>query len=419
MAKHPPKLDVTQLQNLKAFCKSERQTEILEALIVCKGSYKKAGKQIGVNPSQISRAVRRIERNGYYQNFSTNPKHAMNHTVADTQYLKGNSTYYNKKGEITQQWVKTNAKMSDMLECVREFAEGLGESNVNGFSRVKAPETTDADLLTVYPLADLHLGMLAWSAETREDYDTAIASDALRLAASILTEKAPPSKQAIIANIGDFFHFDTLDGTTTKGTILDVDSRWTNVIKLGVDCLLHFIKLALEKHETVKVINSVGNHDGQSSLMLPFILKPYFAQEPRVIIEDAPRLHHYHIFGATCLGFHHGHKTPASRLHGCMTSDQLLNPRIDTSAVEFCHWLTGHVHHEKTEFPGGMLIESFRTLAAKDAFHSGSGYRSLRDMQTVTYHRDFGECDRSRCSYKLIQHHSKLLATKESTKRKP
>lgn len=410
------KLNKTQLGNLKAFCKSERQTEILEALIVCDCSYKKAGRQIGVNPSQISRAVHRIERNAFYQNFSNDPDHAMQHPIADTQFLKGNSTYYDKDGKVRGQWVKTNAKLSDMLEHLRDFAEGLGESNVNGFKRVKTPKATDAELLTVYPLADLHLGMLAWSAETREDFDTAIASDALRLAASILTEKAPPSKQAIIANIGDFFHFDNDNKMTSSGNILDVDSRWSNVIHLGVDCLLHFIKLALEKHETVKVINSLGNHDGQSALMLPFILKPYFANEPRVIIEDAPRIHHYHIFGATCLGFHHGHKTPASRLCGCMTADQLTNPNVDTSDVEFCHWLTGHIHHEKVDFPGGMLVESFRTLAAKDAYHSGAGYRALRDMQTVTYHRDFGECDRSRCSYKLIQHHSKLPATRKSTK---
>jgi len=79
--------------------------------------------------------------------------------------------------------------------------------------------------------------------------------------------------------------------------------------------------------------------------------------------------------------------------------------------------LTAHVHHEKAEFPGGMLIESFRTITAKDAYNSGQGYRALRDIQTVTYHHKFGECDRVRCSYKLIQHHSKLRATKESTTR--
>lgn len=403
-----------EIKQLQDYCRSERQTEILQA-IVDAGSIAKAAKQLGIHKGNVTRAVDRVFRTACWQGkLDGGPQE----NLPPTHYLKGTSTFYDGEGNIRGRWIKTNAKLQDMLEGLREFSEGLGEANVNGFKRVKTPKSTDADLLTVYPLADLHLGMLAWSAETREDYDTAIASDALSIAASILTDKAPPSKQAVIANIGDFFHFDNDNKVTTSGNILDVDSRWSSVIGLGVQCLLYFIKLALEKHETVKVINSLGNHDGQSALMLPFILKPYFASEPRVIIEDAPRIHHYHIFGATCLGFHHGHKTASSRLHGCMTSDVLLNPNIDTSGVEFGHWLTGHIHHETKEFDG-ILVESFRTLAAKDAYHSGGGYRACRDMQAVTYHRQYGECDRARCSYKLIQHTSSLTATKRSTSHRP
>ena len=408
------KLDKNHIENLKAFCRSERQTEILEALIVA-GSYKEAGRAVGVHPEQIRRAVRRVERTAYWQNYSGDDAHDMKHPIPETHYLKGLSTYYGKDGSVSGQWVKTNAKIQDMLEGIREFATGLGEINAGAFKKVKPPKQTDKDLLTVYPLADLHLGMLAWSAETREDYDTAIASDALNIAASILTDKSPPSDQAIIANIGDFFHFDNDNKQTSSGNVLDVDSRWSNVIQLGVETILRFVRFALEKHKTVKIVNSLGNHDGQSALMLPFILQPYFMNEPRVIVETAPRMHHYHLFGSNLLGFHHGHKTPASRLHGCMTSDILMNPHVDSSLVEFAHWITGHIHHEKTEFDG-VLVESFRTLCSKDAYHSGAGYRAMRDMQAVTYDREFGECDRARCSFKMIQRHSRLKATKTSTK---
>lgn len=409
-----PKYTPEEIKQLQDYCRSERQTEILEAILAT-GSISKAAKELGIHRANIKRAVDRVFRTACWQGkLDDGPQE----NLPPTHYLKGTSTYYNKDGEIAGRWIKTNAKMQDMLEGLREFAEGLGLSNANSFKRVKQPKTSDAELLTVYPLADLHLGMLSWSAETREDFDTSIASDAISVAASILTDKTPASKQCVIANIGDFFHFDNDNKQTSSGNILDVDSRWSSVIQLGVECLLYFVKLALEKHETVKIINSIGNHDGQSALMLPFILKPYFANEPRVIIEDAPRLHHYHIFGATCLGFHHGHKTAPSRLHGCMTSDVLLNPNIDTSGVEYGHWLTGHIHHESKEFDG-ILVESFRTLTAKDAYHSGAGYRACRDMQAVTYHREFGECDRARCSFKIVQHVSKLVATKTSTSKKP
>jgi hypothetical protein len=97
-----------------------------------------------------------------------------------------------------------------------------------------------------------------------------------------------------------------------------------------------------------------------------------------------------------------------------MTSDILLNPNVNTQRVEFPHWLTGHIHHESKEFDG-VLVESFRTLAAKDAYHAGGGYRALRDIQAVSYHRHFGEMSRARVSYKMIQHYSSKIETKNST----
>jgi hypothetical protein len=410
-------MDKATLANLKAFCRSERQTEILDAVIQSGGKIRKAATLLGVNHSQVSRAIKRIERHAALQGFS--PDHDMTKVCPDTHYVKGTSTLYGEDGKPRLQWVKTNRKLADMLEDVRDFAEALGE-NVTPFEPVAAVDKgfTDDNLLTVYPLADIHFGMLAWSRETREDYDLAIARDAIGIAADVLTSKAPRSRQAIVANLGDFFHFDNNTYQTTSGNILDADGRWSKVIELGVECLLRFIRLALENHETVKVINSIGNHDGQSALMLPLILKPYFRNEPRVIIEDTPRLHHYHKFGANLLGFHHGHKTQPGRLPMTMVNDCMINPEFDSEGVEFCHWLTGHIHHETKEHEG-ILVESFRTLAAKDAYHAGNGYRAGRDIQTITYHKTFGEINRDRVSYKYIQFLSGLNETKTSTKRNP
>lgn len=409
-------MEKTQLENLKAFCRSERQTEILEAVIEC-GSVGKAAKKIGVHRGNVHRAIKRIERTAAMQGFS--PEHDMTKVCPDTHYVKGTSTLYGEDGKPRLQWVKTNRKLADMLEDIRDFAEALGD-NATPFEPTPIGSKVGHmdEILTVYPLADLHFGMLAWSRETREDYDLDIARDGIAIAANLLTEKARPSRQAVIANLGDFFHFDNNTYQTTSGNILDADGRWSKVIELGVECLIKFIRLALERHETVKVVNSIGNHDGQSALMLPLILKPYFRLEPRVIIEDAPRLHHYHKFGSNLLGFHHGHKTNPARLPMTMVNDCMINPEFDSSDVEFCHWLTGHIHHESKEHDG-ILVESFRTLAAKDAYHAGAGYRAGRDIQSITYHKKFGEIGRDRVAYKYIQYLSGLATTKESTKRNP
>jgi len=66
----------------------------------------------------------------------------------------------------------------------------------------------------------------------------------------------------------------------------------------------------------------------------------------------------------------------------------------DWGQTEFRYWLTGHIHHDsKIEAPGCM-VESFRTLAAKDAYASYGGWRSGRDTKVIVYHKDFGEVER-------------------------
>jgi hypothetical protein len=47
-------------------------------------------------------------------------------------------------------------------------------------------------------------------------------------------------------------------------------------------------------------------------------------------------------------------------------------------------------------------VETFRTLAAKDAWHAGKGYRSGRDMYAITHHINHGEIMRTRCDIGML-----------------
>jgi len=387
------------LESLKQYTRTMRQEQMLELIIQCDGCLKAAADKLGCAPSTVQASVARIER---YAATVKGTRTIDKSEVHAEHYLKGLSTLVSIKDgkrEPILEWVKTNAKLQDQLDCLREFAEGLAEN----IEPVKpSPDVTHAtmgDLLTVYPIADLHLGMLAWGEECGDSYDLKIASRALRMAAEVLTAKSEQTTTAIVANLGDFFHFDNDDQRTkASGAVLDGDGRWSKVVRLGVQGLKHFVECALAKHKHVHVINSIGNHDDQTALMLPLILEPHYAREPRVTIESAPRFYHYYEFGKNLLGFHHGHKVKPSALPDIMIADM----REAVGRTKFSHWLTGHVHHEAKEYRT-CLVESFRTLAAKDSYHSSHGYNSLRDIQAVTYHREFGECGRNRVSYAMLQ----------------
>lgn len=49
-----------------------------------------------------------------------------------------------------------------------------------------------------------------------------------------------------------------------------------------------------------------------------------------------------------------------------------------------------------------MIVESFRTLAAKDAWHSSMGYQSGRDMKCILFHKDWGEVERHTVSVQML-----------------
>jgi hypothetical protein len=73
----------------------------------------------------------------------------------------------------------------------------------------------------------------------------------------------------------------------------------------------------------------------------------------------------------------------------------------DWGATDYRVWFTGHIHHQtRKEFPG-CVIESFRTLAARDYWHAWKGYRSGQSLSCITLHKEYGEITRSTVDIRL------------------
>ena len=201
-------------------------------------------------------------------------------------------------------------------------------------------------------------------------------------------ESAPASDEAIIVNLGDFFHADTPDNRTAQsGNPLDVDTRHAKVFRTGCQVFERMIDRTLKKHRTVTVYITKGNHDPESSFALAEVLRALYRQEPRVTINGGIRWREYHRFGNTLLGITHGDKAKPPALAAIMAAEV---PEL-WGQTTCRRWLVGHFHHqERKEYPG-CIVEIFPTLAAKDAWHASMGYLSERAMTCIVYHRDHGE----------------------------
>jgi hypothetical protein len=198
---------------------------------------------------------------------------------------------------------------------------------------------------------------------------------------------SPKSRQALIAVLGDFMHYDSFKALTpTSGNLLDADSRFPKMVRAAIRALRATITCALAKHEKVHVIVEIGNHDLASSVFLMECLCALYEREPRVTVDTSPMHFHYYQFGKCLVMTHHGHGQKMQYLPLLMATDR----PAEWGATKHRYIWTGHIHHwSAKDFPG-CSVESFRVLPPADAWASQKGYRPARDMNAIILHREHG-----------------------------
>jgi hypothetical protein len=194
------------------------------------------------------------------------------------------------------------------------------------------------------------------------------------------------------------FHADNQKNITASGHQLDVDGRWAKVQQVGLRAIIYCLKRLLEKHQKVVFRINKGNHDGHSSYALALMISCYFHNEPRMEVDLSPSVCWYYTFGKVLIGSTHGDTIKGKDMMSIMASDK---PKEWGNSVYRC-WYVGHVHHRDLKEYQGGTVEYFRTLAARDAWHQGQGYRAGRDMCAIILHKEYGEIERHTCDIGMI-----------------
>ena len=176
--------------NLEEYA-TEKQWSYLKA-IAEHGSERAAARELGITASLVGRAKHAVLRKATNRGYS--PDHNFRHTVPDGQKLRGVSTHYNKDGEVTAQWVKSQEDRERQAEILEEMAEGFA-ADLPQAHPVLQPSTEGApELMACYPVGDHHMGMLAWDKETGGDYDLGLSEQLLMGAMNWpRTARRPPS----------------------------------------------------------------------------------------------------------------------------------------------------------------------------------------------------------------------------------
>ena len=329
------------------------------------------------------------------------PQHDWTHPVPEGYMIRGITTQYDKDGNIITQYVKSKVDHENQLEIIKAVVESMRDEIPR---EPVVPRPIDgihnSDLLNLFVLTDYHLGMLSWGEESGEDWDVKIAEDLATRWLEAAIARAPDAGVAVLAQLGDFLHWDGLDAVTpSSGHVLDADTRFEKLVRVAVRVIRRIINRLLETHDRVHVVCAEGNHDMASSIWLREMLNVLYENEPRVSIDVNPDPYYCVQFGKVTLFFHHGHKVKMGAVDAVFAAK--FRKEYGESTYSYAH--LGHLHHSHLKESQLMVVEQHRTLAAKDAYASRGGWLSGRSAPVITYHREFGEVARATISPEMVK----------------
>jgi hypothetical protein len=304
--------------------------------------------------------------------------------------VKGESVLLDAGGNVIAKWIKTREGSSgDLVEALRAaFAEYDGASPY-----IPAPAISNDDILTEYPVPDLHLGALSWGKECGENYDVKIAVDTATTAIQALVDQSRPSTEAVLLFMGDFTHSNDEKGVTPAHEHrLDNDGRWHKNYAAAAHLAVALVDIVARKHKKVTVRVLKGNHDPDAAVCLSVALSLYYSNNPRITIEDDPAISWYRRFGKCLLGATHGHTQKPEVMAMAMAVDCAE----DWGQTIYRHIAFGHIHHATMKEIMGIHVESFQAIAARDSFSAVHGFRSGRSVSAITWHKEDGEIGRHR-----------------------
>jgi hypothetical protein len=374
-------------ENLKQFG-TERQIEFVDAIIKY-GSLRKAAERLQVAAGTVQAGVERLRRKAALHGYS--PEHDMTKIAPEPFVVRGISTYYNAEGKASGQWVKTRLDDDKMQAIMLETVEALKE-NIPRILMTEPPPLGNDNLLNCYVITDYHMGMLAWHEETGgDDWDLKIAEELIIKWFAQAIYQSPNADQAVFAQMSDFLHFDGMDAVTPASKhLLDVDSRFSKLVRSSIRVLRTVIDMLLQKHQRLHIIMADANHDPVSQIWLREWFAVMYENEPRVSVDRSPNPYNAFEFGKTALFFHHGHKRKVANVSEVFAGQF----REIFGRTKYAYGHTGHMHHIDVKENGLMIIEQHRTLAPADAYSARGGWLSGRDAKVITYDKRFGEVSR-------------------------
>jgi hypothetical protein len=239
-------------------------------------------------------------------------------------------------------------------------------------------------------IPDLHAGKFAWAKETgHQDYDTPTAVATFERAVDeILSRAHGYIFEEIVLGVGnDLLNSDDYNSQTTKGTLVNSDTRYQKTYKAVREMQVRTIE-KLRKHCKCVIVKVIpGNHDTQSTFTLGDSLECYFHNYDDVVIDNGPSPHKFYRWGKVLLGFTHGDKGKKTDYGLWMATERSK----DFGETIFREIHIGHTHGLKVDEKFGVRVRTFAALCPPDAWHAAEHFvGNLRQAEAIVWNKEKG-----------------------------
>lgn len=352
-------------------------------------------RELGINRSTVYNALDRIEHQTRKKLGKLDIKSVQREDIdsnIDTSSTQGQlvdkqTIEYGANGEVRRHWVKTSKESKFLKEAAESFVRGLSK-DLEPVKKIKLKERKHTDkILTVIPFGDPHIGLYCSEKEVGKEFNLDIAIRELCASFKYLIDKSPATEKCLIANLGDFFHADNMEGTTSRsGHVLDMAGRLPDIYEAGTAAMQFCVEYAAEKFKKVEVINAIGNHDDCLAMCMTVDLRRLYSDNDRINVHPVQQ-RHYLQHGKVLIGVTHGHNTKDAQLPLIMATEK----RKEWGETKFRYFMRGHHHKDDLTAYNGCKVLQFETLAPSDAYAHSHGYLSEgQTMKAMWFHSQYG-----------------------------
>jgi len=353
------------------------------------GSKAECARILGIDAGTFRNRLRRAEERGF--TLSDGAKDVVDRARLSPVEAQGGWIHdYDDDGKKvgTTRWTKPRIE-DDPLRWTEALKDALSDAPLAvQMDRPSGPK----DLCAVFPVADLHVGLLTDEEEVGEDWSSKKSHKVFAELFSRLVEVTPSAETAVLAQLGDLMHVDNQRNVTQSGHQLDADTRYFLILRRAVAAMRFAIDALRAKYPRVIYRGCRGNHDITAHHAVTLALAEHYREILNVEIVQSAGEFYVREFGMNMLVLHHGDKAKPERLVQFAAAQW---PEV-WGRTKHRLALSGHVHHETRKDVGGMVFESIGTIIPRDFHAYSNAYAARRGLVSITLDREQGEVSRSR-----------------------